>query len=309
MSFYFVIEKLKKFPLYILILNKRVDVIFLLNIMKGVFPMQKDEARTILGTGDTATIEHVLRCLDVTYWAMAENQDFEKLDETVEAKNLLLRHCVEEEMKTKHFFKIADVAPFKDVCPACKGAGEMYKFARATKGIKCKICLGQKEVWVKCEDCGGTTIFKKKPDSKGITCRKCRKFYENEPDLEKREKIKGKIPIKCDLCRGSGEKRILIRSFEIESTTPCKKCRGLGFLTPNPKTKPFKKKKVKRTPPSPDNPVLTKEIMEKLSEEASPPVKEEMINPCGEEEGGEPTECVLKDSEENPEEKSAPPAE
>jgi len=253
--------------------------IFLLNLLFGKeYFMNHDEAIAILGTGQTLSIAHVLKCLDVSYWAMRENKDFSKLDELVEAKNTLLRECVEEEKRVRRFFKIPDHAPFKNLCPACKGAGEIYKFLRTIKQIKCKVCLGKKEVWVACPDCLGTTVFKKKPDSKGITCRNCLKYYENEPDEKKAAERKGKVPFKCSACRGTGSKPILIVSHKIESTTPCKKCDQLGFLPP--KMKKTELNRIVRHSQQPmSNPVLTKDIAEKLAQPMPEKPEEEMIEP------------------------------
>lgn len=240
--------------------------------------MELEEAKKILGSGEELSISHVLKCFDVKYWALNENNELnEKLDTLILSKQTLLRKCVEMEMQTRRFFKIAEQAPFENICSACKGAGEIYKFARGLKAVKCRTCLGQKEVWVKCHSCKGTTIYQPTPESTPVTCRTCRKYYEKETDPEKREKIKGKIPFKCDKCRGSGERLVLIRTHEIESTTPCKRCNELGFIPPKKKKDHSRSKKYvgEATP----NPVLSSEIASKIKESIDAPHPEEMIEP------------------------------
>lgn len=241
--------------------------------------MDLDEAKKVLGTGTEISIPHVLQCFDVKFWVIFENHELQaKLDNLVLSKQTLLRKCVEHEMETKRFFKIAEHSPFKNTCKACKGSGEIYKFLRKTTPIKCKICLGQKEVWVRCNSCNGTTIFQPRPDSKAVTCRTCLKYYEKETDPDKKEEIKGKIPFKCDKCRGSGERFILVRSHEIDTTTPCKRCNELGFIPP--KRKPKKPDVRPHKPPKlVANPVLSSEIADKLKQVIPTDPPEEMINP------------------------------
>jgi hypothetical protein len=239
--------------------------------------MNQDEARSVLQVEGDAKIREVLQSLVSKHSEMVRVDDFTDLEKLIKAKNTMLRPWVENEMKTRRYFKIPDHAPFSNICPACKGAGEMYKFFRTTKGIKCNICLGEKEVWLACRDCDGTTMYRKKPDSKPIICRTCRRYYENETDPAKIAKIKGKVPFRCTKCRGTGEKPIVIRSHEIEDTTSCKKCGGLGFIPPKRKKKNHPPKKIKIAEPA--NPVLTQDIYNKLQEPPPEKPTEEMIEP------------------------------
>jgi DnaJ-class molecular chaperone len=275
--------KLKKVPLYILIIERYKSSIFFIHFLthERSFVMQNmdlEEAKKILGSGKELTIPHVLKCFEVKYWALNENNELDqKLDTLILSKQTLLRKCVEMEVKTRHFFKVAEQAPFKNICPACKGAGEIYKFARGLKVVKCRTCLGQKAAWVKCTDCKGTGMYQPTPESNPVPCRECRKYYDRETDPKKKEMIKGKILFKCDKCRGTGQIKVLIRTHEIESTTPCKRCNELGFIPPSRKKDHSQSKKhlTEATP----NPVLSSEIASKIKESIDAPHPEEMIEP------------------------------
>ena len=167
-----------------------------------------------------------------------------------------MRMLVSEQMKIKRYFEI--VSPFKNSCAACNGSGETYKFKQKTVLVNCHICAGKRKVTVKvkvkCSACKGNGIYKKrwKGGVKFVTCKYCHgtKIKEKE------------IFIKCEECQGKGKKRKVVLDHTLESTTPCKYCKQLGFAEDKPKKKPQKSKTLIYR--RPDNPVLTINLADKI---------------------------------------------
>lgn len=141
----------------------------------------------------------------------------------IKEKNFLLQNLIEFQMKNRFFFKIN--SPFKRTCKVCKGTGEIYKFDKKVIDIKCPECNGQGIKEVKCPKCNGAGRFIKRWKGGGgvnVTCKHCKGFR--------------KIKIKCLNCQASGKIKKTVTSHTIKSTTPCTKCKSLGFI-PKPKFK------------------------------------------------------------------------
>lgn len=161
----------------------------------------------------------------------------------VSVKNDLLRTIVTKQMKARNYFTIE--SPFKHPCTACKGTGEIYKFSRGTKEVRCHVCGGE-DLKIPCRSCNGTGRFVRQYEDGGkinVVCKICDGT--------------GILKVKCSVCLGEGVLRKTTIIPEIESTTPCQKCEQLGFINP-PKPKTTNKEVM--------NPVLDQEIAASLSE-------------------------------------------
>jgi len=207
-------------------------------------PESLAEFEKMLGVGTNYTPEHVLRCFQVSYSVKKENGELDQVGPVIEAKNNLLRHLVSSQMKTERYFEIT--SPFEDSCAGCKGTGEIYKFKRKSVKVNCHICAGKKKIKVKCPSCKGTGRFEKKWKAGGginVSCKTC--------------EGKKKVAVKCDECLGKGKNLKNVPDYRIKSTTPCKRCKQLGFIEDKP-VKPMKKRA------KPANPVLTQNLADKI---------------------------------------------
>ena len=207
--------------------------------------MELGHAEKLIGVGMEYDMKHVLRCFEIVHWAKVENREFQQLPNVIQAKNIIMRNLVSEQKKKFRFFEIE--SPFEKTCPKCKGSGEIFKFFRKTVKVNCHICGGSSEIIDRCPKCKGTGRFVKRWKPGGgvnVQCIKC--------------KGKGKTKVKCKECEGKGKLKKPVLSNELKSTTPCKRCRQLGFITkPTPKTK--KKKPKKQTNIIPFNPIAGKD--------------------------------------------------
>ncbi len=223
------------------------------------------EFEKMLGVGTNYTPEHVLKCFEVSYLVKKENDELDQVNPFIEAKNHLLRHLVSSQMKAERYFEINP--PFKDSCPGCSGTGELYKFTRKIVQVNCHICAGKKKIKVKCPSCEGTGRFQERWKGGGgidVSCKTCRG--------------KKKVAVKCSECLGTGKKPKNVPDYRIKSTTPCKRCKQLGFMEDKP-TKPIKKR------PQPANPVLTQNLADKIKETIVDQIKQDaedaLIDPEG----------------------------
>ena len=169
----------------------------------------------LLGVGEETEIEILLKKFEALY--RTSSQDPDHIPTVVEAKNVVLRHIVSSQMEERRYFEI--VSPFKNTCRGCKGSGELYRFKRKTVMVNCHVCTGKKKVRVKCPSCNGTGRYIKKWKTGGginVTCNTCKGEKE--------------IFIKCTECRSNGKVRKIVKDSEIESTTTCKFCDGVGFI-------------------------------------------------------------------------------
>lgn len=164
----------------------------------------------------------------------------EKLKETkteqdktqlIETKNFLIKNLIEIQMKKRHFFKIS--SPFKNTCNVCNGTGEIYKFNKKIVEVKCPKCIdGKKEI--KCPRCKGVGRFVKRWKGGGginVECKHCKGTKT--------------IKVKCIDCHSTGRVKKMVSDHRIKDTTPCSKCKSVGFIS--------KPKKIYKKP---DNPVI-----------------------------------------------------
>ena len=212
-------------------------------------PKSLAEYEKILGVGHDYTPESVLQTFLVSYQVREENGELDQLGPELEAKNKIMQSLVSAQMKVQRYFEI--VSPFVNSCIACRGTGEIYKFNQKTVKINCHICAGKKKVKVDCPACEGSGRYVKKWKGGGginVKCRKC--------------KGSGKVYAQCSECLGEGKKKKMVLSHVIKSTTPCKKCKQLGFTSNNPL--PKKKKKRPAKTPELANPVISQSLADKI---------------------------------------------
>jgi DnaJ-class molecular chaperone len=193
------------------------------------------ECQKLLGTGSGRyDIPHVLKCFDTSLWVHEENGDltYELKKLLNNSKYILLREIVVDQVRKTGHFHIE--SPLKDACRNCSGVGEVYRFARKQKEVKCMKCTGGEIIMV-CGKCKGTG----KLDVE--TCSGCKgKTYDKTMNGTQ-------IKFTCPTCRGSMKVRKFAIIEELQSTTPCRYCGGMGIKKPNPERYP-------------DNPVLTKSL-------------------------------------------------
>jgi len=201
--------------------------------------MELSRAEKIIGVGKKYDMKHVLNCFEIVRWAKKENREFDLIPTTIEAKNSIMRHLVTEQKRKYRFFEIE--SPFPNTCPKCKGSGEIYKFFKKTVKVNCHICGGASHVIGKCPKCTGSGRYIRRWKTGGgvnLECKKCEGT--------------GKLKISCLECKGKGQLKKAVLSDELKSTTPCKRCQQLGFVSKH-SPKP-KKKKSNRKPGHPFQP-------------------------------------------------------
>jgi hypothetical protein len=186
-----------------------------------------------LGTGKKYDMPHVLTCFETSMWALEENEELtpELKGDLVFAKNILLRHIVINQIKTIGQFKIE--SPFEGTCPKCRGAGEVYKFLRKSKKVKCMKCTDG-VIILDCTSCGATGRYTKEIDEGdgllhiNVQCRTCK-----GKNIDGKSK-KTQVQFKCPTCRGKKQVKKFAIVEEIKSTTPCKYCEGTGIKPKRP---------------------------------------------------------------------------
>ena len=204
------------------------------------------ESEKFLGTGKDYDVEHLLKGFEIDYICKIENEETKDLKTLTDAKNICLRHKIEEMIEETGRFDL--VIPFEDVCKDCGGSGELYKFFRKTVEVECRVCEGAGKKVVKCKSCHGTSRFRK-DDGKGlrinVLCKTCK--GENMVDDV------SMVELKCKKCRGKGQVRKIALDAKIKSTTFCRTCKGRGFNLPK-KAKP------------PSNPVISADLADAIKD-------------------------------------------
>ena len=256
-----------------------------------------EEAEKYLGTGHDPTVENIFKCFGVKHWAATENDELTKDHEFIldESRRVLCR--------TKAVNQIADpekrrfdiqgdfsdiqlkiIKPNGDVetrdvecCDACRGTGEIYKFAKKPIEVQCLKCknvtiVAEGETIVVFENTIHVDGVNKSDESKyqhylGKVVENClsckatgRYIREMEDDLRINvqcktchgKNIDGKskdtqILHKCKTCKGKRSLKIPVLAPLLKSTTTCKRCHGKGYVPVNPLNMPA-------------NPVLTQEL-------------------------------------------------
>ena len=197
--------------------------------------MELGHAEKIIGVGQKYDMQHALKCFEIVHWAKKQNREFDLLPTTIEAKNVIMRNLVTEQKKKFRFFEIE--SPYKDTCPKCRGAGEIFKFFKKSVKVNCHICGGSSEITGDCPKCKGTGRFVRRWKSGGGVNLKCKRCHG-----------KGKVKLSCLECKGKGKIKKAVLSDELKSTTPCRQCRQLGFLTADYQKAKKKKHKKHRRP-------------------------------------------------------------
>jgi len=198
-----------------------------------------EEAEALLGFGKKKdySVNDLLKSFEVCFQVFEENGETKKILPLTNAKNILMRHQIEQMVAENGRFDVTGMIPFEKICLSCRGTGELYKFFRRVVPTPCKFCKGEGTSIRQCISCKGTGRYKNKD------CRLCNGT--------------GKQIIKCRSCHGKGVFNKFAIDAKISSTTPCKKCEGHGFITPKPETK-------KQHVHTPNNPVITADLGETI---------------------------------------------
>jgi len=208
--------------------------------------MELSNAEKVIGVGTDYNMKHVLQCFEIVHWAKIQNREFDSLANVLEAKNALMRTLVTDQKKKFRFFEIE--SPFENTCRKCKGAGEIFKFFKKTVNVNCHICGGASKVEETCPVCKGTGRFIRRWKTGGgvnLACKKC--------------EGKGKRKVNCKECLGKGKIKKAVLSDELKSTTPCKRCRQLGFIIKSKKSKNKPASKYKKHRPFQPFPIKSKD--------------------------------------------------
>ena len=216
------------------------------------------EAANLLNLEDDYDVETLLTQFEKEIHASIDNKKTRMLKPLTDAKNILLRHEVEQMVEESGKFSFEGLIPFETGCRACRGTGELYKFYRQSATEPCNKCEDGRAL-IPCRACKGTTRYKKKQGNLHINvdCTRCAKDSEGN--------LMGKEYVKCRACRGTGTYRKLVIAPKIKSTTHCRECKGRGFTLPEP---PPKAAKITTTVKAaePENPVLSADLGTKLKE-------------------------------------------
>ena len=266
---------------------------------EGISP---EEAEKFLGTGHEPNAEKIYSCYFVDLDVALENKELniDYLYKAVVSKKVLLRlEMLRQIEKEQHFnsectFKSPKVLK-KDketgemklveaeVCPACKGTGEQYKFAKKPIEVQCLKCRdvtmvvnGQeivihenqitvdgedqsdnpryqrflRRVVEDCKSCGGTGRYVRKDLAKDLVinalCKTCKGY-----NIDGKSKTT-QVMHKCFTCKGTGKLKIPVLAPYLKSTTVCGRCGGDGFVEIKPERQPM-------------NPVVSEETADKLA--------------------------------------------
>ncbi|MCF8019909.1 MAG: hypothetical protein K9L62_10960 [Vallitaleaceae bacterium] len=211
-----------------------------------------EEHEKILGISGNYTPESVLKAFQSSYEVYQENEKLDQIKPVLEAKNKIMQNLISSQMKAQRYFEFE--SPFKDSCVACRGTGEIYKFNKKTVKVNCHICAGKKKLKIECPICEGSGRFIKKlkgGKEVNVKCRKC--------------KGTGRVYVVCIECLGKGKRKKMVLSHVIKSTTPCKKCKQLGFTSSH---KPIPSKRYK--PQKLNNPVINQTLADKIKKAIQP---------------------------------------
>lgn len=213
------------------------------------------EAANLLNLEDGYDVTNLLTSFEHEIHAAIDNKKTRMLKPLTDAKNILLRHEVEQMIEADGKFSFEGIIPFETGCLSCRGTGELYKFFRQAVTEPCNKCEDGRAL-IPCRSCKGTTRYRKKQGNLHINvdCTRCAKDSEGNP--------MGKEYVKCRHCRGTGNYRKLTIAPKIKSTTHCRECKGRGFTLPEPPPKVAKTPTVREA--DPDNPVLSADLASKL---------------------------------------------
>jgi len=220
-----------------------------------------DYAINLLKLGDSYDVPTLLGSFENEIHTSIDDRMTRMLKPLTEAKNILLRHAIEQMIAKDGRFDVSRFIPYKDACDSCHGTGELYKFFRKSTTVPCKFCDGEKYVIIKCRACKGTTRYRKRKNGLGVNveCSRCTRDPETKMPT-------GQEKVKCRHCLAKGTFRKLIIDSKIKSTTHCRKCKGRGFLLPEP-TAPAKKTfsdKRSARPANLINPVISADLGKQL---------------------------------------------
>ena len=235
------------------------------DVEKVVAVSTMTEAVTLLKLGDY-DIPTMLSAFENEIHSSIDNKQTRMLKPLTEAKNIIMRHEIEQMIEANGRFDLAGLIPYEEACISCKGAGELYKFFRKAATVPCKFCTDGKPedngyVFITCRACKGTKRYRKtQKDLKiNVACTRCYKDPETkEPTGQER--------VKCRACLGKATFRKLVIDSKIKSTTHCRHCKGRGFTLPDPPPKPDRKEtdRIVRQAKNPDNPVISADLGAKL---------------------------------------------
>jgi hypothetical protein len=257
------------------------------DVEKVVSVISINDAEKILGIKNEPPydIKKLLHEYHIGFEVLMENREFKKLRPLTDAKNIILRHLIENQVEENGRFDMEGVIPFEDACTSCHGTGELYKFFRRVVTLDCKFCEGEGEVTLECRACGGSGRYiREYGDLKiDVACKKCDKDPETGDPL-------GVVTYKCRRCRGKGTFRKTVIDSKIKSTTHCKVCKGRGFIVPDDRFPPRRGQTIQIA-----NPVIKESDLESIGsviKESKPEAAEISI----EEDNLESLESAIKDS-------------
>ena len=183
------------------------------------------EAREALQVKPDTTREHVYinfkSIIEQSAYPKGKNKEY-----MIHARNVIINPQVHESVRDRGFFE--NHVPYDEPCDRCKGTGNIYKLkAEEVDNKHCDACGGDGFVWIPCRKCQATGRFKKEDGNLRINveCKACKRFENEWPEGKKYH-----YRVRCRDCRGLDKK---VRYVGLESTTPCPKCKELGFF---PKT-------------------------------------------------------------------------
>ena len=139
----------------------------------------------------------------------------------VKAKNILFRDIITNQVKETGRFEI-DIKPSNKVCPSCKGTGEMYKVMEVVE-VPCRYCNETGVKTERCKTCNGTG---EKFGKRCLSCKGSGKYF-----YFKNFKRDESVP--CSKCKGEGNVKIRVRSFDLTGSTTCLTCGGTGLNIKN----------------------------------------------------------------------------
>jgi len=134
-----------------------------------------------------------------------------------EDKNEIMDQLIVDQVAENNHFVIPPGLYGDDTCDPCHGLGHKMFFDRTLSVRTCLKCDHGKKT-IPCTKCtNGRYIRETGGNLKlNVLCKFCQGTKRRE--------------VKCKTCRGTGELRKMVITPKIKSITPCKHCRGLGFI-------------------------------------------------------------------------------
>jgi len=244
--------------------------------VKGPPTMSLIEAEKIVRAGVNYDHIKVTQCYDIQYWVNIENEEKNKNPDLVQAKDIMLRALLEEQIRATGRFDFSGIK-FEKTCPDCGGTGELYKLGRKSIEEACKKCvsnaaaiafLGPRYDPLKMKISDKPEDADKSSGKRLVKCRKCEngRYIKGSHDgglkinvLCKTCHGKAEVLIKCKTCRGKKIVKKNVLDGSVESTTTCKTCHDKGFLTPKEISKSY-----------PDNPIIPVNLGEAIKDGTIP---------------------------------------